>query len=181
MQPRFYMQIFLSLNATGSVEAASSLTQSMHIFDRATTIMSPWSMKSFSQLPFFPPISEVNMGWHPQKLLPFSCWQKKSHTFLCIYNLIMGARLFNGCWEVTRVIQVWVPFVWDATMQQTVTIKMSDSHPLLIPHQHVFQNFEVFTLTLKMGKSSGSPESGSNLLCNINYFWKVLKKLYRAC
>lgn len=80
MQLRCYMQIFLSLNATGSVATVSGLMQSMGILDWASTTMSPWSMKSFSELPFFPPIFEVNMDWHPQMLLPFSCWQeKKSH------------------------------------------------------------------------------------------------------
>lgn len=100
-----------------------SLMQSMSIFNWATTTMNPWSKKSFSEIPFFLPISEVNMGWHPQMLLPFSCWQEKkvslSYAFtiwLWVSGSLMAAERWPGSFGV------WGSFLWDATMKQTVTI-----------------------------------------------------------
>lgn len=80
MPPRFYMWIFLSLNATGSVEAASGLTQSKGIFDWATTIMSPWSTNFPSFLPLlkwtwaethrccFPAVADRKRSYFPMHL-----------------------------------------------------------------------------------------------------------------
>lgn len=176
MQPRFYMLIFLSLSATGSVEVVSGSNAI-----RGHFWLGHHHKESLEYEKFLSPHFWSKYGPTPTDAASLQLLAEKkvslSYEFT-IWLWVSGSLMATERSPGSLVSEDPFSEMWQWNKQLSYKCQIPIS--LLIPHQHVFQNSDVFTLTLKMGERVGSPEYRSNLLCNTNYFWKGLKNLYRA-